>query len=335
MNEFNYHRALNIDDAIAQAGGVNSRFIAGGTTQLDLMKCGVETPENLIDIKHLSGLNDITFSADTLRIGALAHMSEVAADVRCRSQAPVIYESLWQAASPQIRNMATIGGNLRQRTRCVYFRDPGAFSACNKRRPGSGCSALHGINRNYAVLGVSESCVALYPGDLAVALTAFDARVILRNAAGQERRIPIDSFYLLPGNTPDKEHDMAADEMIIAVEVPIVPALRRSHYLKVRDRTSYEFAAASAAVGLDLDGTVIRDIHIAMGGVATKPWRARAVEAALRGKPFNEDEIRRAAALITADARPLEHNRFKIVLAPRVITRALLTAGQPSPGEKS
>ncbi|WP_413723081.1 FAD binding domain-containing protein [Sodalis sp. RH23] len=327
MNEFSYHRAQTLDDALSQVTPEGGRILAGGTTQLDLMKCNVEKPQRLIDITRLPGLSDIFFSAQSIRFGALVRMSELAAHPDCRNLAPVVYGSLWQAASPQIRNMATIGGNLRQRTRCVYFRDPETFSACNKRHPGSGCAALKGINRNHAILGASASCVAVYPGDLAVALTAFDARVILRNTAQRERSVPIGQFYQLPGTTPDKEHDIAPDEIIIAVEIPRVPALEHSYYLKVRDRASYEFAAASAAVGIELDGRMIRDVHIALGGVATKPWRAVQVENALRGKTFSEENISEAAQLVIADARPLEHNHFKMVLAPKVITRALLTAG--------
>lgn len=328
MKEFNYLSAENVADATARVKADGSRFLAGGTTQLDLMKCGVETPANIVDITRIAGLSDISFSADTLRIGALAHMSEVAAHAQVREAAPAVYGSLWQAASPQIRNMATIGGNLRQRTRCAYFRDPATFSACNKRTPGSGCSALHGINRNHAILGASASCVAVYPGDFAVALMAFDSLLILRNADGRERSVAIDDFYLLPGDSPEREHDIALDEMIVAVEIPLSAALRRSVYLKVRDRASYEFAAASAAVGLAMDGNIIRDVHIALGGVATKPWRAGEVERALRGKALNEATVREASGLVTANARALEHNQFKMTLAPRVIARALLTAGE-------
>lgn len=330
MNEFDYWRAVSVADATARVKDEHSRFLAGGTTQVDLMKCGVEKPQNLIDITRIDGLNDIHITPAVIHIGALSHMSQVAMHPQIRAIAPGIYESLWQAASPQIRNMATIGGNLRQRTRCVYFRDPGTFPACNKRTPGSGCSALQGINRNHAILGTSDSCVAVYPGDLAVMLTAFDSRIILRNAADQERTVPIDAFYLLPGDHPEREHDIRAEEMIVAVEIPVSAALHRSHYLKVRDRSSYEFAAASAAVGLEMDGDIIRDVHIAMGGVGTKPWRARNVEQALRGKSLDEATVRDAANLITENAHPLEHNHFKMTLAPRVIARAILTVGEMS-----
>ncbi|MDU6431433.1 MAG: xanthine dehydrogenase family protein subunit M [Pantoea sp.] len=327
MNPFDYVATGSVDEALRQKQRENSRFLAGGTNQIDLMKCDVEQPAALIDINQLAEMREITFTADTLRIGALARMSEVENHPECQLSAPAIYDSLWQAASPQLRNMASIGGNLLQRTRCVYFRDPHTFSACNKRQPGSGCAARDGVNGNHAILGTSESCIAVYPGDLAVALTAFDAVVIVRNAAQRERRIPVDEFFLLPGNTPHLEHDLAADEMIVAVELPLTAALRHSHYLKVRDRSSYEFAAASAAVGIELDGDRIRDLRIAVGGVATKPWRARHVEGALRGQPFSEQTLRRAAELVAQDAEALPQNQHKKLLAPRAIARALMKAG--------
>jgi CO/xanthine dehydrogenase FAD-binding subunit len=272
-------------------------------------------------------LSDIAVAAERIRIGALAKMSQVAADTRIQVQAPVLSEALWRAASPQLRNMASIGGNLMQRTRCSYFRDPAAYPECNKRTPGSGCAALKGINRNHAVLGGSDACIAVYPGDLAVALVAFDAQVLIRGDS--ERSVAVDDFYRLPGERPDIEHDLAPGEMIVGVEVPLVPALKRSHYLKVRDRASYEFAAASAAVGIEFeaDSRTIRDVRIALGGVGTKPWRARAVEQALIGKPFIEKVLREAAGHAVDGAQAREHNGFKIILAPRVVARALMTAG--------
>ena len=330
MNEFIFKTPASADEAVKLNVAESSRFLAGGTTLLDLMKCNVEAPAQLVDISRLTTLRDITFRHDTLRVGALVRMSELAADKECQRLAPAIYESLWQAASPQIRNMATIGGNLRQRTRCGYFRDPATFPACNKRQPGSGCSAIQGINRGHAILGASEACVAVYPGDLAVALTAFQAQVILRNNQQQERRVPVEKFFLLPRDTPHQEHDLAADEMIVGVEVPLSAALRQSHYLKVRDRASYEFAAASAAVGVEMQGDIINDVHIAIGGVATKPWRAYEVEDALRGKAFSEVLIRQASELAVINAKVLPHNQAKIVLVPRVISRALLAVGKPS-----
>lgn len=327
MNNFDYQRPDNQLHAIGMVLSPGARILAGGTTQLDLMKCGVETPSTLIDITRLPDMSDIQVNDDYIRIGALAKMGQVAADQSIQSVAPAVYESLWQAASAQLRNMASIGGNLMQRTRCSYFRDPQAYSACNKRNPGSGCAALEGINRNHAVLGASSSCIAVYPGDLAVALTAFDA--IIHVQGKSPRSIPIAEFYHLPEQTPHLEHSLASDEMIVAVEIPRTSALKRSHYLKVRDRVSYEFAAASAAVGLELeqDGQTIHSVRIALGGVATKPWRVRQVERALIGKRFTEATIRAAAQMGTEGARALEQNQYKIDLIPKVIARAILQAG--------
>jgi len=332
MNELIFRQAASTLDAAQLKGQAGVNLLAGGTTQLDLMKCGVLTPSSLINILDLPQLDQIEFSDDGIKIGALVKMSQLAEHPLCASLAPAIWGSLTQAASSQIRHMATLGGNLRQRTRCTYFRDPETFPACNKRAPGSGCSALGGINRNHAVLGTSASCIATYPGDFAVALTAFDAVVVLTNATGNERRVNIDDFYLLPGDTPHLEHDLAEDEMITAIELPAtaLPTLKHSHYLKVRDRASYEFAAASAAVGVKVVDGVIEDIRIALGGVATKPWRAREVEHALIGQPFDEQLVSQAAQQVVAAAQPQHDNRYKIILAPRVITRAVLMAGEAS-----
>jgi xanthine dehydrogenase YagS FAD-binding subunit len=327
MKAFDYIRARDVSAARQAASAPEARFLAGGTTLLDLMKCDVERPDRLVDITHLQGLNEIIVGTDQIHIGALAKMSHVAANPQLQAQAPVLSEALWRAASPQLRNMASIGGNLLQRTRCSYFRDPAAYPNCNKRNPGSGCAALNGANRNHAVLGGSVDCIAVYPGDLAVALTAFDAKVLIRGAA--DRVVPVNEFYRLPGSRPDLEHDLATGEMIVGIDVPVVPALKRSHYLKVRDRASYEFAAASAAVGVELeeDGHTIKDVRIALGGVGTKPWRAHAVERALIGKPLTEKVLRDAARLAVEGAQAREHNGFKIVLAPRVVARALMTVG--------
>jgi xanthine dehydrogenase YagS FAD-binding subunit len=327
MRSFDYLRAVDVTTAIAEAGQPETRFLAGGTTLLDLMKVNVERPARLVDLTRLSGLDTIEVSKDVIRIGALTKMSKVADHADIKDAAPVLSESLWRAASAQLRNMASIGGNLMQRTRCTYFRDPGAYSNCNKRNPGSGCAALEGVNRNHAVLGTSDACIAIYPGDFAVSLVAFDARVIVRGTA--ERSIPVDDFYLLPGETPHVEHDLAPGEMIVGIEIPRSAALKRSHYLKVRDRASYEFAAASAAVGIELedDGKTIREVRIALGGVGTKPWRARAVEDVLKGKPLDEATLRSAAAASVEGAKSSGHNAFKIELAPKVVARALMTAG--------
>lgn len=327
MKAFEYIRATDLAMASREAAQPGTRLLAGGTTLLDLMKCGTERPERVVDISHLPGLNTIALNGATLSLGGFAHMSQCADDTRVKTAAPAISESLWRAASAQLRNMATIGGNLLQRTRCTYFRDPAAYPACNKRKPGSGCAAMDGINRNHAVLGTSDACIATYPGDLAVALTAFDARVRIDGTA--RRVIPIADFYRLPQQRPDLEHNMAPGEIIVGVDVPVSAALRRSHYLKVRDRTSYEFAAASAAVGLELepDGKTVRDVRVALGGVATFPWRARAVEQALVGKTLDEATIRAAATKAVEGARAREHNQYKITLAPKVVARALMTVG--------
>jgi xanthine dehydrogenase YagS FAD-binding subunit len=329
MNNFEYVRATAIPDALrAVTDQAGSRFLAGGTTMVDLMKCGVEVPSALIDITRLPGLDTIEAGPTSVRIGALSKMSDVADHPIIRKEFPVLSESLWRGASAQLRNMATIGGNLMQRTRCNYFREPGVYGACNKRNPGSGCAALEGVNRGHAVLGTSPSCIATNPGDFAVALVAFDATVCVENGKPQ-RRIPIDDFFLLPGDTPDVEHPLSSGELIVAVEVPTSAALRRSHYLKVRDRESYEFAAASAAVGLELeaDGRTIRDVRVALGGIATRPWRARTVEGALVGRTLDEPTVRAASRLATEGAVDHGENRFKIDLAPRVVARALLTVG--------
>lgn len=327
MRSFQYLRADSVPAAAVEAVRPETRLLAGGTTLLDLMKLGVERPARVVDITRIPGLDRIEVSGSVVRIGALAKMSRVADHGAVKDAAPALSESLWRAASPQLRNMASIGGNLMQRTRCTYFRDPGAYPNCNKRNPGAGCAAMDGINRNHAILGTSDACIAVYPGDLAIALVAFDATVVVAGAT--ERRIPVDRFFLPPGRTPHVETTLAAGEVVVGVEVPRSAALSRSHYLKVRDRASYEFAAASAAVGIDMeaDGRTIRDVRIAVGGVATRPWRLRSVEASLRGKVLDEPTLRSAAAAAVAGATSSGHNAFKIELTPKVVARALMTVG--------
>lgn len=327
MRDFSYVRAHSIDAARQAAALPGAMLLAGGTTLVDLAKCGVAEPESLVDITHLKGLDAIKVDADSAMIGALAKMSHVADHAEIKSRFPAVSEALWQAASAQLRNMATIGGNLMQRTRCPYFRDPANFSACNKRSAGSGCSAIGGVTRGHAVLGTSDACIAMYPGDLATALVAFDAMVHLG-----ERQVAVDDFFLLPGATPDREHAIQPGEMITAISIPASAAARRSTYLKVRDRQSYEFAAASAAVGIDFeaDGRTIRDLRVALGGVATKPWRAHAVEAALKGKVPSEDRVRAASLLAVEGAVDHGANHYKIELAPRVVARAILKTGAMS-----
>lgn len=324
MRDFSYTRAASLAEARELAGAAGAMLIAGGTTLVDLAKCGVAEPDQVVDITHLEGFDAIKVDGNGAYLGALAKMSHVADDAHIRKEFPAVSEALWQAASAQLRNMATIGGNLLQRTRCAYFRDPISFPACNKRHPGSGCAALGGVTRNHAVLGTSSYCIATNPGDLAVALTAFDAVIHLG-----ERQIAVDDFFLLPGATPHQEHALEKAEIITAVTIPASAAARRSTYLKVRDRQSYEFAAASAAVGLEFeaDGKTIRDLRVALGGVATKPWRAREVEANLKGKVLGAETVKRASLLAMESAVAQGDNHYKIDLAPRVIARAIMKVG--------
>ncbi|PAX08813.1 FAD binding domain-containing protein [Sphingomonas lenta] len=327
MNNFEYSRPETAEAAIAAvAGDAKARFLAGGTTLIDLMKCDVEAPTHLVDVSRLPGLDAIEVGPGGIRIGAAAKMTDVAEHPAVARDYPGMREALLLGASTQLRNMASIGGNLMQRTRCSYFRDP-SYAQCNKRKPGSGCAAIDGVNRGHAILGTSELCIATYPGDFAVSLMALDATVHVQN--GRATAFPIDDFFLPYGPSPHIEHPIGRDELIVAVEVPASAAARRSHYLKVRDRESYEFAACSAAVGLELepDGRTVRDVRVALGGVASKPWRARQVEAALRGKTFDEPTIRRACELAVEGAKDWGHNGFKITLAPRVAARALMQVG--------
>ncbi|MDQ7250184.1 FAD binding domain-containing protein [Dongia sedimenti] len=321
MRNFAYRRAGSVDDARRAAAEAGAMLLAGGTTLLDLAKCGVAAPETVVDITHLRGLDTIAHDPSGVTIGALAKMSAVATDRGICAHYPAVSEALWQAASAQLRNMATIGGNLMQRTRCAYFRDPVAFPACNKRNPGSGCAAIGGVTRNHAVLGTSQSCIATNPGDLAVALVALDAEIVLG-----ERRVAADAFFLLPGATPQREHAIEPGEIITAIRIPVSAAACNSTYLKVRGRQSYEFAAASAAVGMEFeaDGRTIRDIRVALGGVATKPWRVHAVEAVLKGQELSPEAIDRAAALATEGAVIHGDNRTKISLVQRVVARAII-----------
>jgi len=329
MRDFSYLRAATLDEArqaVLQAG---ASILAGGTTLIDLAKCGVAEPETVVDISHLQGLSGIEVTPQSVTIGALSRMSDVADHAGIQAELPAVSESLLLAASAQLRNMATIGGNVMQRTRCPYFRDPGTFPACNKRNPGSGCSALGGITRNHAVLGTSEHCLASNPGDLAVALVAFDTVVDLGS-----RKVPFDEFFLLPGDTPDRETVLQPGEMIIGLSIPKSAAAKNSTYLKVRDRQSYEFAAASAAVGLELedDGRTVRDIRVGLGGVATKPWRARAVEQALIGKVLDDATIKAASLLAMEGAVAQSDNTYKIDLVPRVVARAIETVSTDKSG---
>jgi xanthine dehydrogenase YagS FAD-binding subunit len=328
MHPFALSKADNPAQAIAvHAADPLLAFIAGGTDLIGLMKDRAALPKRLLDINGLPNMARIEVLPDgSVRIEALARMSDVAADMEVRRQFHVIAEALLFAASAQLRNMASIGGNIMQRTRCAYYRDE-TDGRCNKRNPGSGCAALHGLNRNHAIFGWSQSCVATNPSDLAVALTAMDAIVIVRGQAG-ERRIPFTDFHCLPGNTPERDNVLGRGDLIVAVEVPANAEARASHYLKVRDRASYEFALVSAAAAIAIDGGHIRSARLAMGGVAHKPWRLAAAESGLRGISLDDsDALKSAIAASFSDARPLAHNAFKVELAQRVALRALQTAG--------
>lgn len=327
MKPFAYLRATHEAHAIAEARQAGTRILAGGTTMLDLIKCGVLAPERLLDITRLPGMTGIEVGTASIRIGALATMSQCAAHAGLRAAAPAVAEALALAASPQIRNMATMGGNLLQRTRCSYFRDPQAYPACNKRKPGSGCAALTGVIHHHAILGTSESCIAAYPGDLAVALMAFSAT--LQIAGARARVANIDGFYLLPKNRPDLETELAPGDIITGIEIPLSPALRRSCFIKVRERASYEFASASAAAGIEFeaDQATVRAVRVALGGVASRPWRAISVEEALVGKLLTEANARAAAERAVDGARARDGNRFMMTLTPKVVARALMQAG--------
>src|SRR6266851_688421 len=328
VHAFSISRAGHLADAItAHTLDPQLAFIAGGTDLIGLMKDRAALPEHLLDINGLPNMAAIDALPDGgLRIGALARMSDVAADVEVRGRFPMIAESLLFAASGQLRNMASIGGNIMQRTRCPYFRDE-TDGRCNKRNPGSGCAALRGLNRNHAIFGWSESCVATNPSDLAVALAAMDAVVIVLGKMG-ERLIPFTDFHRLPGSTPERDNVLDRGDLIVAVEVPATVEAHASHYLKVRDRASYEFALVSAAAGVATDGRRIRSARLAMGGVAHKPWRLTAAETRLRGISLDDiDGLRSAIAASFTDARPLAPNAFKVELAQRAALRALQTAG--------
>jgi xanthine dehydrogenase YagS FAD-binding subunit len=300
-----------------------THFLAGGTTLVDLMKLDVMRPETVVDINALerTPLGRIEAESGTLRLGALVRMADAAEHPAVRRDYPVIAQSLKFAASQQLRNMASLGGNVLQRTRCSYFRDV-SYEACNKRNPGSGCAAMDGFNRAHAVLGVSDSCIATYPGDFAQALIALDASVELNGARGR-RSIPFATLHRKPADAPNIETSLAAGDIITAFAVPSAAWTRRSLYLKIRDRSSYEFALASAAVALELEAGRARDVRIALGGVATVPWRAREAEATLRGKELNERNLNAAAEAAFAGARTHEHNAFKVALGKRTLIRAL------------
>lgn len=311
--------------AIKDSAVKGAKFIAGGTNLVDLMKLDIETPTALVDINGLEEFNRIELLPDgRIRVGALVKNSTLAWHPEIVRRFPLLSQALLSGASPQLRNMATTGGNMLQRTRCYYFYDP-AFP-CNKRVPGSGCPAIDGYNRNHAVLGTSEHCIASHPSDMCVALAAIDPRVLLHGPKG-ERVIAFTSLHQLPGATPQFENTLLPGELITAIELPAMPFAVKSCYLKVRDRASYEFALASAAVALDIQGGTVRAARVALGGVGTKPWRSAAAEKTLIGAGANEATYKIAADAALNGAVPHKHNAFKIELAKRTLVRALNTVG--------
>ena len=331
MQSIFYDRARDVNHAIELAREHGAKFIGGGTNLLDLTKSGVEHPVRLVDVSRLPLSRIEELPDGGLRIGAMASNTAVGTDPLVRQRYRVLSEALLNGATAQLRNMATVGGNLLQRTRCHYFTDP-AFEHCNKRDPGSGCDAIDGHNRIHAILGASEHCIATHPSDMAVALAALDAVVHLQGPDG-ERQVPIVDFHRLPEDRPDVDTVIRPGELITAVELPSMPFARHSHYLKVRDRASYAFALVSVAVAVDLDGGTVRDVRIALGGVAHKPWRAPTAEALLRGQAPTAALLARAGEEAVAGARPYAHNAFKVELAQRAVVRALQTVIRKSGGQ--
>jgi xanthine dehydrogenase YagS FAD-binding subunit len=335
MDNFTYVRATSVVDALQAIGdgsgrgyGHESRFLAGGTTLVDLMRLDVLHADRLVDITEIGELQTFDTTGTTeLVFGASAKMSDVAADPTLLRAYPALAESLQQAASEQLRNMATLGGNLLQRTRCEYFR--GTSYPCNKRAPGSGCAALEGLNRGHAILGGSDACIATYPGDFAVALAAFDAQVDTVSPRGA-RTIPLLELHRLPGDTPQIDTVLEPDELIARIRVPVTPLGRASTYHKVRDRESFAFATVSCAAAVLVDGDTVREARIALGGVATKPWRATAAERSLVGEPLTWETALRAGTLAFADATPRKANAFKLSLGPITVARSLLIAKERS-----
>jgi xanthine dehydrogenase YagS FAD-binding subunit len=334
MRPFSYARAENETEAVRSIGRQQrtaplqapAQFLAGGTTLIDLMKLDVMRPERLVDINPLeqAGAGRIEDTSRGLRLGGLVRMAQAAADPRIRRDYPVVAQSLELAASAQLRNMASLAGNVLQRTRCTYFRDV-SYANCNKRNPGSGCAAMEGVNRQHAVLGTSRDCIASYPGDFAQALMVLDAQVEVSGSNGT-RTIPFAGLHRPPGDTPHLETVLAADDLITGFVLPSAPWARRSLYLKIRDRESYEFALASAAVAVDLHGDRVREARIALGGVATVPWRAREAEDALQGQVLDDTVIARAADAAFEAAQPHEHNAFKVALGKQTLIRAVRQA---------
>ena len=320
MINFDYVRPLSQKAAIdALNKDVHAQFIAGGTNLVDLMKRGIAAPQKLIDITRLP-LKDIEEHQGFVRIGAVALNSEVAENEMIGKKFPLLSQALKAGASPQLRNMATVGGNIMQRTRCTYFYD--TAMPCNKREPGSGCGALKGYNRMHAIFGASDRCIAVHPSDMCVALTALDATVVVSSSKA-ERKIPFSDFHRLPGETPQKDNNLQKGEMITAIEVPNNAFAKNSLYTKIRDRASYAFALVSVAAALDIKDNTIRNLRLAMGGVAHKPWRLNSAESFLKGKPVSIENFRQAANIALKDAKGYGHNNFKIKLAANTIVETL------------
>jgi xanthine dehydrogenase YagS FAD-binding subunit len=327
MQPFEYRRATDTQNAVnAISSAPAGRFLAGGTNLVDLMKQNVERPTHLIDIGRVDLAKIEELPDGGLRLGALARNADTADHPLVRQRYPMLARAILAGASPQLRNMATNGGNLMQRTRCYYFYDP-AYAQCNKRKPGSGCAAIEGFNRIHAILGASAGCIATHPSDMCVALAALAAQVRVRSRRG-ERTIPFSDFHRLPGASPHVDTNLRPDELIVSIDLPKEPYGDRSAYVKVRDRASYAFALVSAAAALDLDGTTIRSARLALGGVAHKPWRSLAAESVLAGRPANEASYRDAAAEALREAKSYKHNAFKVELAKRTIVRAFTLAAQ-------
>jgi len=325
MTPFAYRRATSIDDAVRRGAEPGAHFLGGGTNLIDLAKGGVVRPLLLVDVSRLP-LAEVAATPDGgVRIGAAVRNADLANHALIRTRYPLLSQALLAGASPQLRNMATVGGNLLQRTRCPYFYDT-AFEHCNKRAPGSGCGALEGINRNHAILGASPACIATHPSDMCVALAALRAQVRVRGPRG-ERTIPFDQFHRLPGDTPERDTTLADGELILGVDLPPDGFAGAAHYLKVRDRASYAFALVSVAAALDLRDGVIHDAAVALGGVAHKPWRRPEAEARLVGRTPGDAAFGEAAELLLQGARPVSQNGFKVTLARRAIVRALQAAG--------
>jgi xanthine dehydrogenase YagS FAD-binding subunit len=331
MNTFEYFRPATVSEAVAAAAEPGAAYLAAGTNLLDLMKGGISRPSRLVDVTRLAGLERIEHLADGgIRIGALVRNADLAHDPEFAKSCPAVAEALLSGASAQLRNAATVGGNLLQRTRCGYFYDPA--SACNKRQPGTGCDARHGENRLHAVLGWSEACIATHPSDFCVPLVALDAVAEIEGRAGR-REIALEDLHRLPGDTPERESALEPGDLIVAVRLPAEARTFSAHarYLKVRERTSFAFAVVSAAAGLRIERGTIREARLALGGVAAKPWRARAAEQVLTGARADAAAFRRAAEAALADAKPSGDNLFKIELARRIVLRALTLAAAGTP----